>query len=350
MTDELVSVIIPTYNRAYCVTRAIDSALAQTHRDVELLVIDDGSTDGTEELIRTRYGSDRRVRYLHQENAGVAEARNLGIRQMQGNFGAWLDSDDYWYPWKLEAQISAMRHLPDVGMIWTDMEAVDLEGRVTDPRYLRTIFSAYRWFTDDDLFRQRYPLGEFAPALGNLTDNATVFVGEIFSQMIAGNLVATSTALIRRDCMEKVGLMIRADGEDYEYSLRVCREGPVAFINLSSIQYQLGTAGNLSSRKVPIALSFVNVVTSFLERDRARIRLSDVMIRQILAAAHRWISEEALNSGDLALAREHVQASLTYEWRQPRAAAIWLASCVPLNVLNTLRRTYRSCKRLTRRR
>src|SRR4051794_17708775 len=76
----LVSVIIPTYNRAYCIENTIDSVLQQTHDHVEVLVIDDGSTDQTASLISARYGEEKRVRYQYQKNGGVSAARNTGIR------------------------------------------------------------------------------------------------------------------------------------------------------------------------------------------------------------------------------------------------------------------------------
>ena len=81
----LVSVIVPTYNRAYCLCRALDSALAQTHRALEVIVIDDGSTDGTSALISERYGLDPRVRYIWQENTGVSRARNTGLDASRGD-------------------------------------------------------------------------------------------------------------------------------------------------------------------------------------------------------------------------------------------------------------------------
>ena len=80
MSSDTVSVIIPTYNRAHCLGNAVDSVLAQTHAHVEVIIIDDGSTDGTSNLVASRYGSDERVRYIQQANSGVAAARNHGFR------------------------------------------------------------------------------------------------------------------------------------------------------------------------------------------------------------------------------------------------------------------------------
>jgi len=101
-----ISVIIPTYNRRMHVFRAIDSAFAQTVPIDEVIVVDDGSTDGTVEAMARRYGST--VNILRQANRGAAAARNRGIREARGEWVAFLDSDDVWLPTKLERQVEAL--------------------------------------------------------------------------------------------------------------------------------------------------------------------------------------------------------------------------------------------------
>ena len=142
MSTEQVSVIIPTYDRADCVTRAIDSALAQTHADVEVIVVDDGSTDDTAALVRDTYAGEPRVRYTRQENRGVSAARNRGIRLARGAYMALLDSDDAWEPFKLELQLACLDAFPDAGMVWTDMKAVGPAGEVVSEHHLRRFYSA----------------------------------------------------------------------------------------------------------------------------------------------------------------------------------------------------------------
>lgn len=99
MNCDPVSVIIPTYNRARCIENAIDSVLTQTHQTVDVIVIDDGSTDDTEERITHRFGDEPRVRYPRQQNQAVAAARNRGIAIARADCIAFLDSDDIWKPW-----------------------------------------------------------------------------------------------------------------------------------------------------------------------------------------------------------------------------------------------------------
>src|SRR4051794_5813716 len=115
MTDRpAVSVVIPTYNYARFIERALVSVLGQTHRPAEVLVIDDGSTDETATVV-DRYAT--RVRYLRQENSGVSAARNAGVESSTGDLVAFLDADDEWVPNKLELQVEALTKRPEAGLV-----------------------------------------------------------------------------------------------------------------------------------------------------------------------------------------------------------------------------------------
>lgn len=102
-----VSVIIPVFNRKYCVVDAIESVFAQTHPAFEVIVVDDGSQDGTYEELRSRY--ERNIKLIRQDNAGVSAARNRGIAEATGDWIAFLDSDDQWFSRKLELQIAVLQ-------------------------------------------------------------------------------------------------------------------------------------------------------------------------------------------------------------------------------------------------
>ena len=118
-TEPTVSVIIPTYNRAHLITRAIRSVLDQTYRDFELIVVDDGSTDNTVEIVNGF--NDPRIKYIrHDKNRGAAAARNTGIKAARGSYIAFQDSDDEWLPDKLEKQLQAFKNAsPEVGVVYT---------------------------------------------------------------------------------------------------------------------------------------------------------------------------------------------------------------------------------------
>jgi glycosyltransferase involved in cell wall biosynthesis len=121
-TNELVSVIMPSYNRAYIVGRAIKSVLSQTYTNFELIIIDDGSTDDTAEVVKSF--NDSRIIYVkHARNLGIASARNTGIDVSRGEYIAFLDSDDEWLPDKLREQLIAFEEAPsDVGAVYTQMQ------------------------------------------------------------------------------------------------------------------------------------------------------------------------------------------------------------------------------------
>jgi len=129
MTDKsvTVSVIIPTYNRAHLVGRAIRSVLNQTYQDFEIIVVDDCSTDNTEEIVKGF--NDHRIRYMrHDRNRGGSAARNTGIKASQGKYIAFLDSDDEWLPEKLEKQIEkAVCFGEEVGLIYAGEKVIEAE-------------------------------------------------------------------------------------------------------------------------------------------------------------------------------------------------------------------------------
>ncbi|MBX3329387.1 MAG: glycosyltransferase family 2 protein [Nitrospira sp.] len=350
----LVSVVVPTYNRAYCLTKSIDSALAQTYRNIEVIVIDDGSSDNTRLLIEKAYASEPRVRYVHQSNGGVAVARNHGIRLSRGEFMALLDSDDVWKPWKTEVQVQVLRERPEVGMTWTDMEAVNPDGELIAPRFLRTMYSTYQWFpTTESLFTSAYMLpGELADRVrsGQL---GRVHVGDIFSPMMMGNLVHTSTVLMRRERLAIVGYFpenLRHAGEDYDFHLRTCHAGPVAFVDAPSIYYRVGWHDQITVKDFNFffARGYLKSARGYLHADRDRIHLSPSMIQLLLAQAYEWVGSALFRLGKRRLARRFLIRSLGYQFWQPRVYVTLLRTSLPHWSDGMLLKGYRAVKRLVR--
>lgn len=330
----LASVVIPTFNRARAVCRAIDSVLAQTYPSIEIVVVDDGSTDATARTLAERYGSDPRVRCIVQDNAGAACARNAGFARARGAYVALLDSDDAWRPWKLELQVKIMEAFPELGMTWTDMEAIDPSGRVAHARYLRRMYAAYRHFPDETLFRNSCDLRDVAPDFAERAGDARLRTGSIFPKMLMGNLVHTSTVVLRRERLERVkGFDERLQfcGEDYDFHLRTCREGPVGLIDLPTIRYQLGMPDRLTAQRhmIHCARNALRTVEKAIERDGRMIDLPARVLRHRLAAAHEWVGNEHLARGEHEQARRHYLASLGRNPFQPRAARRWLLALVP---------------------
>ena len=130
--SKLVSVVIPTYNYARFVGRAIDSVLAQAYAPVECVVVDDGSRDETPQVL-ARYGD--RIRAIRQENSGLSAARNTGIRAARGEYVAVLDSDDYFRPDKLAKQVALIESAPGLGAVGCDVQHVDADGKELHRRH-----------------------------------------------------------------------------------------------------------------------------------------------------------------------------------------------------------------------
>ena len=165
--------------------------------------------------------------------------------------------------------------------------------------------------------------------------------------MVMGSLVHTSTVLLRRERLEKVKGFIEdwRLGEDYEFHLRTCREGPVGFVDLSSIQYQRGFGDHISHDAHLLATRFLTTINQTIERDRDRIRLPTWMLNEVRAEAHEWVGKLEAQRGDRASARRHFARSLRFKHWQPRAAASLLECCLPQSAGRALRAGYRLVKR-----
>ena len=120
-----VTVIIPTYNRSRFICQAVDSVIAQTYPNIELIVVDDGSTDETHDLLK-KYG--KKLRYLYQKNQGRSAARNLGVKNAKGKYIAFLDSDDLWMPTKLATQVDLIETNTDIALVHCFTEEIDADG------------------------------------------------------------------------------------------------------------------------------------------------------------------------------------------------------------------------------
>lgn len=130
MEQGLVSIITPMYNAKQYIEATMESVIAQTYENWEMLIVDDGSTDGSDSLVEKYQKKDKRIRYIYQDNEGVSAARNRGIMDARGEFLAFLDSDDLWYPKKLEKQVALMRE-KGIGFSYTACDVIDAKGRLT---------------------------------------------------------------------------------------------------------------------------------------------------------------------------------------------------------------------------
>ena len=148
MPNPKVSVIIPNYNYSRYISEAINSVLAQTVTDIELIVVDDGSTDGSKEILES-YGT--RIRAIFQQNQGVAAARNHGVRSSRGEYIAFLDADDFWFPEKIAKQIEVLAGDPELGLVHVGLVEIDGGGN----RLAEKSDGMVGWVADDLLRLER---------------------------------------------------------------------------------------------------------------------------------------------------------------------------------------------------
>ncbi len=335
----MVSVVIPTYNRAHVVGRAIESVVSQTYSNVQVVIVDDGSSDHTQ-AVASAFGP--RVTYLRQKNAGVSAARNSGMRHARGEFIAFLDSDDSWRTWKLDAQMAALRRHPQAGLVWTDMAAVDEMGRVVGPRYLRVMYAAYKKFEIDKTLRQVDVLGQLCDRIPRELSSAPVREGDLFSAILLGNLIHTSTVLFRRSWLARTGgfdeSFARA-GEDYEFYIRLCSNGPVAFIDAPSTIYRVGAADQLTrpSMMLEIANNNLRALQKWLPASAPQMTLPPATVRRRVSESFAWLGEAELDVGNRWAAVRRLSQSLARMPGLDRRAALLARCALPERAVDALR-------------
>lgn len=189
-----ISVVIPTFNRAPVIERAINSVLAQTRSPDEIIVVDDGSVDDTQQRIEAKYGSQ--VTYIFQANRGVSHARNVGIKMSRGNWIALLDSDDEWNPEKLELQLTALASAPEFDFCHTNEIWIRNGRRV------------------------------------NAMSKHEKSGGFIFEKCLPLCVISPSSALIKKTVFDEIGLFDEElpACEDYDFWLRYCCVEPVLYV------------------------------------------------------------------------------------------------------------------------
>lgn len=208
-----MSAIIPTYNRRELVQRAIDSALAQTHPIGEIIVIDDGSTDGTGDALRARYGE--RIRYHWQANAGVSSARNAGMAIARGRYFALLDSDDEWRAEKTARQVAWLDTHPDFGMVLCDVVRVDVDRKPYDVFHRREVLPEDGW---------------------------------VLHRLLLNPSLVPASAMMRREVFETCGgfdMSLRT-AEDLDFHLRVARRWQIGVIETELVEAMRGHQDGLS--------------------------------------------------------------------------------------------------------
>ena len=203
-TDELVSVVIATYNMSSYLPQAVQSVLAQDYAQVDVQIVDDGSSDETAAVVR-RWDDEPRVQVHRQANLGQARAKNQGIALSRGSFVAFLDADDIWLPHKLSRQMPLFQGRPRLGVVYSDYERMDAAG-------------------------QPLPKG---PTI--------MHRGRISGALLIENFVSFPSAVVRRECLQHCGTFDESldMGIDYDLWLRLSAQYEFDYVSEATVRYRI---------------------------------------------------------------------------------------------------------------
>ncbi len=240
----LVSVITASYNMAQFVCLAVDSVLEQDYPNIEIIVVNDGSTDDTRARL-SKYEDDDRVTVIHQENLGQTVAKNRGLSAARGEFVGFCDADNIWFPGKLSCQVPLLMSSPGVGVVYGNIALIDGEGKPLPPP--RT---------------KRYS-------------------GRITAKLLVNNFVTFNTTLVPRSILEKVGgFDENLDmAIDYDLWLRISLDHDFLYIDRPLVHYRIW-GGQMSHRTGERMDNFFRLLEKFLETNPRAVSSAE--------ARHAW--------------------------------------------------------------
>ena len=259
----MISVILPTFNRSNMIVRSICSVLNQTYKDFELIIVDDGSTDCTQDMVSRI--KDSRIRYIrHEKNKGAAAARNTGIKAAQCDLIAFQDSDDEWVPEKLEKQIKAILALPDdFGVMYSAFWRLGKQKIYIPPK------------------------------------NISMKEGWIYKQLLYGNIIGMPVSLIKKECFDVVGGFsenLRAL-EDWELFLRISKFFKFKYID-EPLVLSYETEGSVSKN----ALAHAEAYEYILANNYSAISIDKKLLAQYIYT----IGRINFQSGDAQKGKEYL--------------------------------------------
>lgn len=227
--ESLVSIVVATYNLARFLPDAIASILRQSYQNIEIIVIDDGSTDNTQHVIKP-FLEDSRVQYYYQDNQGQASAKNLGIRVSKGTHVAFLDADDVWMPDKLKLQMPLFEKSSAVGVVYSRVQYMGESGNELE-------------VADNVLFR-----------------------GQVSGRLFIENFIGFGSCVVKRDCFDRLGIFREyvKMGIDYDLWLRLSSQFEFDFVDRPLLRYRLW-GGQMSRNCKGRYLCGIAIMKRFLE-------------------------------------------------------------------------------------
>jgi glycosyltransferase involved in cell wall biosynthesis len=303
-----VSVVIPAFNAGRWIAGTLDSVYAQTFRDFEVVVVDDGSDDNTAEVLAA---CERGVRYIRKDNGGENSARNAGVREARGRYVAFVDADDFWMAEKLEQQIKVLE--VDSDRAWVYSDALIYE---------------------DDV----------AAIVGRIGRKTTLHSGDILEKLILSNFIAMSTSVVRRSAFDAVGAFDESlrQGGDWDMWLRLAAKYSAFVVDQPLTVYRRHLSSATGVMDLPRRLTdLFKVLDRALVLEPERLGpLKDRAVANLYAGHAQWL----LRRGDISLAREAALQAVRSDPAGTRGAREWVASCMPRRLLQPALRLHRKCR------
>ena len=300
--DVFVSVIIPTHNRADCVSFAIDSVLNQTHTNLECIVVSDGSTDNTDEIVRAYEIKDERVKYIsYHPAAGGNRARNTGIKVAQYEYIAFLDDDDRWHPDKLEKQLAVFSSDAEIGLVCTGIKNIYAESNITSV---------------------------YIPKV-NLDSSKEI--------LIWNTVGSTTTVMTKKSVLEKSGIFdenLKAL-QDYDLWVRICQHERAAVVEEALVDYYHLKGNNQVSAHTEryidalekINEKYSNLIGALSEEDKNMREYKFMML----------LAKKGLRNAEPKIARKYAKKAFK-KCKKPDAVKCWIASFLPYKLVLKLKK------------
>jgi len=313
-----ISAVIPAYNSAAYINDAITSIHEQTHPIDEIIIIDDGSTDNTCEVVQRSKGN---IIYIKQENQGPSAARNHGIKAASGDWIAFLDADDQWTPDKTKEQLITLKKYPKLRLIASDMAEI-ADSNIITPSVLN-----------------KHHLSDFFQKLGGKP------IPNALAALMEKNFIPTGTVLVKRTTLFESGLFnpeIRF-GEDLELWAKIAAHTPITCLaQVHMLRRQHGD--NATQSTFPMLTDLVKVCESIRHWDSDALVAQGINPNKLVARAWADLGYWHFASGNQKLARKSFQSSLCEHFTK-RAFFYGIASILPAALSNGMKHTKQLLRR-----
>ena len=284
-----VTIIIPAYNKADWTVKTVESVLAQTYSDIEIIVVDDGSTDSTRQAL-SAFGD--KIRYIYKENGGACSARNLGIRLAQGEYIGFLDCDDLYLPQKVELSVKFLEEHPNAGFVHTDA----------------------------------YFINEHDTVTGQYKHSWARREGKIARQLILKNFICNSTILVRHKALQEAGYFDETifTPADWDLWLRLAEVAEVGYLNVPLTKYRV--VDNYTFNKLEMAeQEEAVVIEKFFTRNR---HLNGFFKRRVKSHLHLRFAQCYFLKDDALRWQKEFQAAFKENPLNPKAILFLMYYCL----------------------